>query len=84
MDSLDVRLLDDELQAEIQMVAELIEAANLSEGPLAPWCVDAVLGLGAAASPPSVATAKEQAAFDVDSSRGGTSRRRPRRMATPA
>jgi hypothetical protein len=43
MDSLDVRLLDDELQAEIQMVTELMEAANLSDGPLSPQFIDTVL-----------------------------------------
>jgi len=46
MDNLDVALLDDELHAEIQMVTELMEAANQSAGRLNPQLIDALLGFG--------------------------------------
>lgn len=48
MDNLDVALLDDDLHAEIQMVTELIEAANLSAGRLSTQSIDALLGFGQA------------------------------------
>jgi hypothetical protein len=51
MDILDVRLHDDELHREIQLVAALMIAANLSEGPLCPLSIDAALGLTCASVP---------------------------------
>ena len=58
MDNLDVALLDDELHAEIQMVTELMEAANLSAGRLSPQVIDALLGFGQPAYAPSRVAAR--------------------------
>jgi hypothetical protein len=84
MDSLDVRLLDDELQAEIQMVTELMEAANLSEGPLTPQHIDAVLGCVLAAPGPAASTAPEQVAVGMSRLPKRPGRVRPQTVATSA
>lgn len=83
MDSFDVPLLDDDLQAEIQMVTALIEAANLSDGPLSSQFIDTVLGFGLAGSGAVGATAGEEIAAHVDRSPRRAGRRRQQPMAMP-
>ena len=82
MDSLDVRLLDDELQAEILMVTELMEAANLSAGPLTPQHIDAVLGCVLAASGSAGSTAHQQIAVGMSGLPRRAGRVRPQPVAT--
>ena len=58
MDRLDVEVHDGELQAEIRMVADLMVAANESDGPLCREAIDAVLAVRPG---PSNATASQPA-----------------------
>lgn len=45
MDRLDIDVYDDELQTEIQLVADLMIAANQADGRIAQTDVDALLGV---------------------------------------
>lgn len=44
-DQFDVSLTDDQLLAEVELVTELIMAANASDGPLSQARIDSLLGL---------------------------------------